>query len=61
VEKEVYEEIKFIKFSDTELEGNLLGKEVERLGLGIKGVTYHDLDIQLKKDGTWQATVLFDI
>jgi SHS2 domain-containing protein len=31
------------------------------MGVHIKGVTYHDLDIHQEKDGTWQATILFDI
>jgi SHS2 domain-containing protein len=61
VNQEVYNEIKFIKFSDTELEGEIFGNRVERFGLVIKGVTYHDLDVHQEKDGTWQATILFDI
>jgi SHS2 domain-containing protein len=31
------------------------------MGVHIKGVTYHGLDIHQEKDGTWQATILFDI
>lgn len=27
----------------------------------IKAVTYHDLRIEQKDDGTWQATVVFDV
>jgi SHS2 domain-containing protein len=61
VNKETYEEVKFQKFTSLELEGELRGFKVERFGEDIKGVTYHDLDIHQKKDGTWQATVLFDI
>ena len=61
VNKEVYNNVKFTKFSDIELEGNIFGKEVERFSLDIKGVTYYDLDIHQKKDKTWEAIVLFDI
>ena len=61
VNKEVYNNIKFTKFSDIELGGDIFGKEVERFGMDIKGVTYHDLDIHPKKDRTWEATILFDI
>jgi len=76
VNKEVYSDIKFTKFSSTELEGEISGNKVESFGLIIKGVTYHDLDIHQKperseggrrknilrpKDKTWEATVLFDI
>jgi SHS2 domain-containing protein len=61
VNKQVYQDIKFTKFSNTELKGDIFGKEVERFGMDIKGVTYHDLDIHQKKDKTWEATILFDI
>jgi SHS2 domain-containing protein len=61
VNKQVYQDIKFTKFSNTELKGDIFGKEVERFGMDIKGVTYHDLDIHQKKDKTWEAIVLFDI
>lgn len=61
INKQVYHDIKFTKFSNTKLEGDISGKEVERFGMDIKGVTYHDLDIHQKKDKTWEATVLFDI
>ncbi|MBZ9572660.1 archease [Patescibacteria group bacterium] len=61
VNKEVYNNVKFKKFSDTELEGELTGQKVERFGEDIKAVTYHSLDIHQKEDGTWEATVLFDI
>jgi len=58
--KEVYDDIKFIKFSDIELEAKLSGQAVESFGEDIKAVTYHDLDIQ-QKAGIWQAAILFDI
>ena len=43
------------------LEGILIGKKLKRMGVLIKGVTYHDLEIHQRKDKTWEATVLFDI
>jgi len=61
VNLEVYNNVKFKKFSDTEIEGELIGQKVERFGEDIKGVTYHSLDIHQKEDGVWEATVLFDI
>ena len=61
VNKEIYTDIKFKNFSDTHLEGNLFGQKVERFGEDIKAVTYHGLDVHQKKDGTWEATILFDI
>jgi len=61
VNKEIYTKVKFIKFSDKETEAELSGQKVERLGEDIKAVTYHSLDIHQRKDGAWEATVLFDI
>jgi len=59
--KEVYDRIDFKKFSEKEIEGILLGKKIKRIGVQIKGVTYHDLDVRQNKNGIWEATVLFDI
>lgn len=61
VNQEVYNQAQFKKFTDKEIEGILLGKKLKRMGIVIKGVTYHNLDIQQKKDGNWEATILFDI
>ena len=61
VNKEVYDDIKFSKFSDTELEGELFGNKVESFGEDIKAVTYHGLEIKKNKEGLWKGTVLFDI
>jgi len=60
VNKEVYE-INFKKITDKEIKGELIGKKVEKFGEDIKAATYHDLEIKQNKDGSWQATVLFDI
>lgn len=61
VNGEVYKGLKFNKFSDTELEGELSGEKVKSFGFVIKGVTYHNLDIRQKEDKIWEATVVFDI
>lgn len=61
VNKETYSNINFEKFTDKEIEGKLLGQRTERFGEDIKAVTYHNLDISQKKDGSWEAIVLFDI
>jgi len=61
VHKEIYNSINFRKLTDSELAGELIGQKVERFGEDIKAVTYHDLDIYQKEDGTWEAVVLFDI
>lgn len=61
VNKEVYNNMRFIKFSDTELEAELQGKKVERFGEDIKAVTYHGLEIRQAKNKTWDVILLFDI
>ena len=61
VNKEVYYDVKFQNFTDTEIEAEIFGQKVERFGEDIKAVTYHNLKINQKEDRSWEATVLFDI
>jgi len=61
VNKEVYFEAEFKELSENKLEGFIFGRKIERFGEDIKGVTYHNLDIYQKEDGTGEAVVLFDI
>ena len=61
VNKEVYFDASFKNFSNTELRGELIGQKVERFGEDIKAVTYYGLDIHQRKDGSWEAIILFDI
>jgi len=58
--KEVYNNVKFTKFSDTEFESELTGNKIESFGEDIKAVTYHDLKIE-KREGLYRAQILFDI
>jgi SHS2 domain-containing protein len=61
VNKEIYNEAKFKKFTGTGLKAELIGKKVERFGEDIKAVTYHSLVVRQKEDRSWEAIVLFDI
>jgi len=45
VNKEVYNDVKFSKFNDKQLEAELIGNKIESFGEDIKGVTYHGLKI----------------
>ena len=58
---EVYNRLKFIKFADNEIKAEIIGKKVKGFGCVIKGVTYHGLEIRQRKNGVWEATVVFDI
>lgn len=60
-DKTAYNRVIFRKFTDFEIEADLSGKKTERFGEDIKAATYHNLDIRQKKDGKWEATVLFDV
>ncbi len=67
--KETYNTVNFKKFTDipstgsgqAEIEGELIGDSVVRFGEDIKAVTYHNLEVCQKEDGSWEAIVLFDI
>jgi len=59
--KLVFEKVEFKKFTENDIEAILFGKPLKRMGVHIKGVTYHGLEISQRKDKNWQATVLFDI
>jgi SHS2 domain-containing protein len=59
--KEIYDNVEFIKFTDREIAAELSGQEVERFGKDIKAVTYHGLGVYQKEDNIWEATILFDI
>jgi len=61
VNHEIYHQVQFRKLTNKNIEGNLFGEKLKTIGVIIKGVTYHSLDIHQKKDKTWEATVLFDI
>lgn len=60
-EREAYDDIKLKKFSDAELEVELLGQPVEGFDEEIKAVTYHGLQIKKNKEGLWEATIILDI
>lgn len=66
--KLVFQKVIFKKFSDpsansgqAEIEAELIGRKLKRMGVHIKAVTYHGLEIKKNKEGKWEATILFDI
>ena len=61
IKQEIYNNVNFTKFTNTELKGKLLGQKVERFNEDIKAVTYHGLEVKQNENGSWQATVLFDV
>lgn len=61
VNQEIYNVIKFEKFSDREIRVDLFGQKVERFGEDIKAVTYNNLEICQNKDKILEAIILFDV
>ncbi len=59
--EEVYTGISFSNFSEEQLEGTLTGQPLKNRELVIKGVTFHELEIEKQKDGKFKAVILFDI
>jgi SHS2 domain-containing protein len=59
--KLIFEKVEFKKFTENELEAILFGKPLKRMGVHIKGVTYHGLEIKKNEKGGWYAEILFDI
>lgn len=60
--KERYSKARFVKFSDRELEVELVGQKVKEFGEEIKAVTYHGLEVKQKPgSGLWEAEIIFDI
>lgn len=60
INNEAYLDCQIDKLTDKELEGKLRGRSIAEFKIEIKAVTYHDVKIE-KKNGGWEATVLFDI
>lgn len=60
INREIYDKIKFNKFNDKELQGNLFGNKIESFEQDIKGVTYHDLKVD-QKNGLYQVFITFDV
>lgn len=61
VNKEVYNQVRFIKFTDEKIKAELFGYKLKRINQDIKAVTYYDLKISQRKDNSWKAIVVFDI
>ncbi len=59
-EKIVYYQADFLEFHEKELTCIMKGKELERMGVHIKAVTWHDLKIQ-KRHNLWEVIITFDI
>lgn len=60
IDKAVFYEVKFSKFSDAALEGEIEGVKIAEFDEDIKAVTYHGAEV-VQKNGVYEATVIYDI
>ncbi len=62
INKAIYSETEFSKFSDNELEAEISGFEIDEFDEDIKAVTYHELDVK-KSPGNdfFETIIIFDI
>ena len=61
VNREVYDKVKFTKFSAVKVEAELNGRKVEEFGEDIKAVTFHELDVRQGPEGIWETVIVFDV
>lgn len=57
----IFPAVKMRRFTNSELEADLLGKNIARFDRNIKAVTYHGVRILRNPDGLWQTDIIFDI
>lgn len=57
----VFFRFKLKKFSNSELEAELLGRPVSKFDRNIKAVTYHGVSILRNPEGLWETEVIFDV
>lgn len=60
INKIVFYEAKFLKFSDTALEGEIEGVKIAEFDEDIKAATYHGAEIG-KKGDLYEVVVIYDI
>ena len=49
------------KLTETEIEGSFIGRPVSGFETQIKAATFHDLEVKELDDGSWEATLIFDV
>lgn len=59
--KEIYNEVKFLEFSETALKAEIFGVKVEEFDEDIKAVTYHEAEIKKNEKGNFETIIVFDI
>lgn len=60
VDRALYTSARFEELEEKKLVADIFGREVERFGREVKGVTFNELIVE-KTEGGWRARVVFDI
>ena len=61
VNEEIYNEVKFLEFSETKLKAKIYGQKVDEFDEDIKAVTYHEVEIIKNDKGGFEAVIVLDI
>lgn len=61
INRAVFYNVKFLKFSDTSLEAKIEGIEVDEFDEDIKAVTYHEAEVKQNPEGVYETKIVFDI
>jgi SHS2 domain-containing protein len=61
-EKAIFCEVQFIELSEKKIRAEVLGRHLAQgFDEEIKAVTYHEAEVQKKKNGDWESLIIFDI
>lgn len=59
--KEIYNEVEFLEFSEMALKAEIYGQKVEEFDEDIKAVTYHEAEIVKNEKRNFETIIVFDI
>lgn len=61
IKRVVFYDVKFLKFSDTELKAEIVGAKVDEFDEDIKAATYHEAEVKMAESGSYETMIVFDI
>lgn len=61
LKKVIFERVEFIALTNESLKAKIYGTPVDGFIKDVKAVTYHEAEVIERNDGSFQATIIFDI
>lgn len=58
--REIYDDMRFLKFSESEIEAEIIGVGVGFFDQDVKAVTYHEANVS-EHQGIWRTNLVLDI